>query len=58
MFLLGNLANGNKELRTLVRTNFDLIKVINDIIQTEKSLPKQFAANYIWIAETISKDYN
>ena len=56
MFLMGNLSSGGKQLRKEIRHNFDLIRVIEDIVQTEKSIPKQFAANFIWIASMLSKD--
>ena len=56
MFLIGNITGGSAQLRKAIRMNFDLIRVIENIIQTEKEMPKQFASNFVWIANNLAKD--
>jgi hypothetical protein len=53
---MGNITGHNPELRYKVRTNFDLLGCINNILSTQKKLPRSFAKNYVWVASNLSRD--
>lgn len=57
MFLFGNITGTDKELRSMVRSFFDLPGVILSVLEKNKEVPKPFAKNYVWVANNLSKDY-
>ena len=60
MFLMGNILLTSKEIRSKVRANLDLVSYILQAIDNcskfARGLPRVFASNFVWVANTISKD--
>jgi hypothetical protein len=61
MFFLGNMTGSSSGMRSLVKSSFDLPKIMADAIeasalrQTNK-IHKMFIKNFIWVANNISKE--
>jgi importin subunit alpha-1 len=55
MFLMGNIS-GTKAVRPDVLRHFDLVSVINRVIQNHQQIGKCFAKNYVWVASNLSED--
>jgi hypothetical protein len=55
MFLFGNITGTSSDLRATIRVNFDLTKLIKQLM-TLSTLPKIFIKNYVWVASNLAED--